>query len=86
MLEADDGSWWRPLSRVEFRELRRDQRLRERRGTTWTVHVPPHQRGDGLARVVLRSGDHVRHVDERLTDSYALVEERDPGSRTESTG
>ena len=37
--------------------------------------MAPHQRGDGLARVVLRAGDHVRHVDERFADDYALVEE-----------
>ncbi len=31
--------------------------------------------GDGLTHVVLRAGDYVRHVDERVADNYALVEE-----------
>lgn len=66
--------------------LRREQRLRERRGATWTVHVAPHQRGDGLARVLLRAGDHVRHVDERFADDSALVEETDSGTHHGSAG
>jgi ketosteroid isomerase-like protein len=83
---TDDLSWWRPLSRAQFRELRRDQRLRERRGKTWTVHVAPHERGDGLARVVLRAGDHVRQVDERFANDYGLVEETDSGNQLRLTG
>jgi len=30
--------------------------------------VAPHERGDGLTDVVLRAGDYIRHVDERLAD------------------
>lgn len=60
--------------------------MRERRGTTWTVHVAPHERGGGLARVVLRSSDRVRHVDERFADDYALVERTDTGTHGESAG
>jgi hypothetical protein len=69
---AEQQHTWQPLSRAEFRELRRDQQLRERRGRIWIVHVAPHER-DGLARVVIRSGELVRHVDERFADDYALL-------------
>jgi hypothetical protein len=71
---AEERQRWQPLSRAEFRQLERDQQLRERRGRVWIVHVAPHER-DGLAKVVLRSGDLVRHVDERYADDYALLDE-----------
>jgi hypothetical protein len=48
--------------------------------------VAPHERGDGLARVVLRAGDHVRHVDERFADDYALVEETDSDTQRRLAG
>jgi hypothetical protein len=70
---AEGRPGWRPLSRAEFRQLERDQQLQERSGRVWTVHVSAHER-DGLVRVVLRSGDLVRQVDERYADDYALVE------------
>jgi hypothetical protein len=68
-----DEQTWQPLTRAGFRELERDEQLRERRGRVWTVHVEAHEGGDGLVHVVLRAGDYVRHVDER----YALVAETD---------
>ena len=46
--------------------LRKSSQLR-------TVHVAPHERGDGLTHVVLRTDDYVRHVDERFADHCALV-------------
>jgi hypothetical protein len=45
----------------------------------------PHERGDGLSQVVLRAGDHVRQVDERFADDYALVEETDSGTQLRLT-
>jgi hypothetical protein len=72
---AEDLTTWRPLSRAEFGQLQRGQHLRERRGREWTVFVAPHQRGDGYVKVVIRSGDLVRHVDERFADDYMLAED-----------
>jgi hypothetical protein len=60
--------------------------VQERRGKTWTVHVAPHERGDGLTRVVLRAGDNVRHVDERFADDYALIDETDSGTQPRLAG
>jgi len=48
--------------------------------SSWTVHVTPRERGDGLTQVVFRAGDHVGHVDERFADDYALVAEADAGA------
>ncbi len=47
---------WQPLSRDEFAELERGDRLQDRRGRVWSVHTDSCRQG-GLERVVLRSGD-----------------------------
>jgi hypothetical protein len=41
--------------------------------------VAPHERGAGLTHVVLRAGDHIRHVDGRSADDYAVVAEAGGG-------
>jgi hypothetical protein len=74
---ADEGRW-RPMSRDQLAELLRGQRLEDRRGRVWTVTGPPYQR-DGLAHVVIRSGDLVRQVPERWADDYHLLD--DAGTR-----
>jgi hypothetical protein len=66
---------WQRLSREQFRQLKRDQVLQERRGRLWTVYVAPFRK-DGRAHVVLVSGALVRHAPERLCDDYMLL----PGS------
>jgi hypothetical protein len=60
------------MSREQFRELRRGDQLRERRGRIWTVHAPPFGQ-ESLEQVVLRSGDLVRQVNERFADDYMLL-------------
>jgi hypothetical protein len=42
-------------------------------GRVWTVRVAPHGQRDGPDHVVLRAGDHVRHVDGHFADDYVLV-------------
>jgi len=69
---------WRPLSREQFRALRRGQPLQDRRGRRWFVTAAPRDEA-GLAQVVVRSGDLVRRVNERWADDYALVEDQAPG-------
>jgi ketosteroid isomerase-like protein len=75
----EDHSWL-PLTRADLIELERDRQLRDRRGRVWTVHVASHERGDALTHVVLRAGDHIRHVDERFAEDCALVAETDAGA------
>jgi hypothetical protein len=60
------------MSREQFRELRRGDQLRERRGRIWTVHAAPFG-PDSLEQVILRSGDLVRNVNERFADDYMLL-------------
>ncbi len=38
---VDDEQAWRPLSREEFRQLQRDDRLRDRGGREWRSEAPP---------------------------------------------
>lgn len=40
----------------------------------WIVQAAPFE-VDGLARIVIRSGDLIRRLDERWTDDYGVVEE-----------
>jgi hypothetical protein len=62
------------MTRDEFRQLQRGQRLRDRHGRASVVHAAPfHQ--DGLDRIVLRSGDLVRRVDDRWADDDEVVAE-----------
>jgi hypothetical protein len=50
---------WQPLSREEFRQLRRDDRIRDRGGRIWT----------------LRADAYLDRVEgERFHDSYMLVD------------
>ena len=67
----DEQNRWQPLSRERFSQLRRHERLRDRRGRVWTVVAEPY-RQDGLDHVVIRAGDLVRMVNERWADDYAL--------------
>jgi hypothetical protein len=60
------------MSRDRFRELRRGDRLRDRRGREWSVTADPY-RQHGLDHVVIRSGDLVRMVNERWADDYQLL-------------
>jgi hypothetical protein len=60
------------MSREQFRRLRRGQRLQERRGRIWTVHVPPFGQ-EGLEQVILRAGDLSRQLNERFADDYMLL-------------
>ena len=65
---------WQPLSRDEFAELERGDRLQDRRGRVWSVHSDSY-RQDGLARVVLRSGDLVKIETQRFADDYMLLDD-----------
>jgi hypothetical protein len=60
------------MSRAQFRQLQRDQRLRDRRGREWTVTAGARAQ-DGVAYVMIRAGDLVRRVDERWADEYQLL-------------
>ncbi len=60
------------MTREEFRQLHRGQQLRDRQGRPWTVQAAPFEE-EGFARIVIRSGDLVRRVDERWADDYELV-------------
>ncbi len=76
---AERTSSWQPLSRDEFAELERGDRLQDRRGRVWTVHADAY-RQDGLERVVLRSGDLVKIETERFADDYTRHDD-DAGER-----
>jgi len=60
------------MTREVFRRLQRGQRLRDRAAREWTVHAAPFHE-DGLARIVIRSGDLVSRLDERSADDYEVV-------------
>jgi hypothetical protein len=64
----------RPLSRDEFRLLRRDDRLRDRGGQEWTLRGAAYLDPDaGEFRAVLVSGAQVVIERERFHDSYVLM-------------
>jgi hypothetical protein len=67
-----DQRRWNPMPREQFRQLDRGQQLRDRQGRAWTIQAAPSEE-DGLARIVIRSGDLVRRVDERWADDYEVV-------------
>jgi len=62
------------VSREQFRELERGQRLQDRQGRVWTVRAAPFLQ-DGEHRVVLQAGDLVLVEKERFADSYALADD-----------
>ncbi len=71
---VDDEHARRPLRREEFRQLRRDDRLRDRGGREWTVRAAAYlDREEGEYRVVLVSGAQVPVERERFHDSYMLM-------------
>ena len=73
-LVGEETRRWQPMSREQFGELVRGQRLQDRQGQLWTIIAEPREEG-GLAHVVMRSGDLVRRVNERYADDYMLVED-----------
>ncbi len=62
---------WQPMSRVQFVELERGQRLQDRQGQLRTVRPAPYLEA-GEYRVVLNAGDQVLIERERYADSYML--------------
>ncbi len=65
---------WRPLSREEFRQLRRGCQLRTRQGQVWTLRADAYlDRRDGEYRVVLVSDAEVLIEKERFHDAYMLL-------------
>jgi hypothetical protein len=73
-LVADEGRIWQPISRERFGDLRRGQRVQDRRGRVWTV-VSELYFEDGRDRINLRSGDPVRREKQRYGDDYMLLGE-----------
>jgi hypothetical protein len=71
---VDDEQTWGPLSREEFRQLRRDHRLRDRHGQEWSVRgATCFDPEAGEYRAVLVSGAQVVIERERFHDSYMLL-------------
>ena len=71
---VDDAPSWRPLSREEFRQLQRGNRLRDRGGREWIVRGPAYLDAEqGEYRVVLVSGAQVVVERERFCDSYTTL-------------
>jgi hypothetical protein len=65
---------WQPLTREEFRQLRRDDRLRDRTGHEWTVRATAYLDAElGEYRVVLVSGAQVLVERERFCEGYVVV-------------
>ncbi len=73
-LVADETRRWEPMSREQFAELVRGQRLQDWQGQLWTVRAAPYLEA-GEYRVVLNAGDQVLIERERYADSYMLVED-----------
>jgi hypothetical protein len=64
----------RTVSRKDFRQLRRDDRLRDRGGREWTVRGAAYLDPEaGEYRAVLVSGAQVVIERERFHDGYVLV-------------
>jgi hypothetical protein len=68
------------MTRDRFRQLRRGERLVDRRRREWTIIAEPFQRA-GRDHVVIRSGDLVRQVPELFADDYMLVAAEAEGGR-----
>jgi hypothetical protein len=65
---------WHPLSREEFRQLKRDDRVRDRGARVWTLRSDAYfDRADGEHRAVLVAGAQVLIERERFHDSYMLM-------------
>ncbi len=68
-LDPVDEQAWRPLSREEFRQLRRDDRLWDGGGREWTLRGAAYLDPEGGEyRAVLVSGGQVLIERERLHD------------------
>jgi hypothetical protein len=76
---VDKSRRWEPMSREQFRRLERGERVRDRKGREWTVTSAPREQ-DGVAYLIIRSGDLVRRVDERWADDYQLTEGGQPSA------
>jgi hypothetical protein len=64
---------WQPMSREQFAQLQRGERLQDHRGRVWFVTAASREQ-HGQAHVILRSGDLVRRVQEGWADDYMLAE------------
>ncbi len=71
-----DDHPWNPMSRDQFRQLRRHDRLRDRGSREWRVTAAPFKM-QGYDHIVIRSGDQVRQVNERWADEYELLSPED---------
>lgn len=73
---------WLPLSREEFRELKRDDRVRDRAGRVWTLRADAClDRAEGEHRAVLVAGVQVPIERERFHDSYMLLDTAADGTQ-----
>ena len=71
---VDSALTGQPLSREEFRQLRRDDHLRDRGGRDWIVRATAYLDAEqGEHRVVLVSGAQVLIERERFCDGYVVV-------------
>jgi hypothetical protein len=71
---VDDRPARRPLSREEFRQLQRGDRLRDRGAQEWIVRGPAYLDVElGEYRVVLVSGAQVLIERERFHDGYVVL-------------
>ena len=71
---VDNAAAWRPLSRDEFRQLQRGDRLRDRGGREWIVRGPAYlDVEEGEYRVVPVSSAQVLIERERFCDNYMLL-------------
>ncbi len=75
---TEDRPPWQPMSREQFVELVRGQRLANRRGRVYGLPRPNRFSRTALEHVLIRSGDLVRQVPERCADQYMLL----PGPAT----
>jgi hypothetical protein len=74
LTSVGDLQVWQPLSREQFRELKRDDLVRDRQGRVWTVRAHAWLDRDlGEYRVNLVDGAQVLIERERYHDSYMLV-------------
>jgi hypothetical protein len=71
---GDEERAWQPMSREQFGDLRRGQRVQDRQGRVWTVASELYHE-DGEDRINLRSGDLVRREKQRYGDDYMLLAE-----------
>jgi hypothetical protein len=72
---VSDPQVWEPLSRDDFRQLQRDERIRDRQGRTWVVRADAYFDQElGEHRAVLIAGAQVLIEKERFHDSYMHLE------------